>query len=40
LAEPAFIDELNELNTLLVERKISPEEYGKMRAALVATFQA
>jgi PEGA domain len=34
-----FIDELNKLDALLVDKKISPEEYGKMRAALVAKFQ-
>jgi uncharacterized protein YceK len=35
-----FIDELNKLDALLVEKKISPEEYGKMRAALIAKYQA
>jgi len=35
-----FIDELNKLDTLVVEKKISTEEYGKMRAALVAKYQA
>ena len=34
-----FIDELNKLDALLVDKKISPEEYGKMRAALVAKYQ-
>jgi hypothetical protein len=34
-----FIDELNKLDTLLVEKKVTPEEYGKMRAALVAKYQ-
>jgi hypothetical protein len=40
LAEQAFIDGLNKLDALLVEKKISPEEYGKMRTALVAKYQA
>ncbi len=47
MAEQAFIDGLNnglnKLDALLVEKKISPEEYGKMRkmrAALVAKYQA
>ena len=35
-----LIDELNKLDALLVEKKITPEEYGKMRAALVAKYQA
>lgn len=34
-----FIDELNKLDALLVDKKISPEEYGKMRATLVAKYQ-
>ena len=34
-----FIDELNKLDTLLVEKKVTPEEYGKMRASLVAKYQ-
>jgi uncharacterized protein YceK len=34
-----FIDELNKLDALLVDKKISPEEYGKMRACLIAKYQ-
>ena len=34
-----FIDELNKLDALLVDKKISPEEYGKMRASLIAKYQ-
>ena len=34
-----LIGELNELDAMLVDKKISPEEYGKMRVALVAKYQ-
>jgi len=34
-----FIDELNKLDALLVDKTISPEEYGKMRASLIAKYQ-
>jgi hypothetical protein len=34
-----FIDELNKLDALLVDKTISPEEYGKMRTALVEKYQ-
>ena len=34
-----FIDELNKLDTLLVDKKVTPEEYGKMRASLIAKYQ-
>ncbi|MBI5769360.1 MAG: PEGA domain-containing protein [Verrucomicrobia bacterium] len=34
-----FIEELNKLDDLLVQKKVSPEEYSKMRAALVDKYQ-
>lgn len=34
-----FIDELNKLDALLVDKKVSPEEYAKLRAALVEKYQ-
>ena len=34
-----FIDELNKRDTLLVDKKVTPEEYGKTRAALIAKDQ-
>ena len=34
-----FVDELNKLDALLVDKKLTPEEYGKMRAALVERYQ-
>ena len=34
-----FIDELNKLDALLVEKKVSPEEYGKLRTALMEKYQ-
>ena len=34
-----FIDELNKLDAMLVDKKVTPEEYAKMRAALVEKYQ-
>lgn len=34
-----FIDELNKLDALLVDKKVTPEEYAKLRAALVDKYQ-
>jgi hypothetical protein len=34
-----FIDELNKLDALLVDKKVTPEEYAKLRAALVEKYQ-
>jgi hypothetical protein len=35
-----FVEELNKLDALLVEKKISPEEYSKMRTALISKYQS
>lgn len=34
-----FIDELNRIDGLLVEKKVTPEEYAKLRAALIEKYQ-
>jgi hypothetical protein len=35
-----FIEELNNLDQLLEQKKVSPEEYQKLRAALIAKYQS
>ena len=34
-----FVDELNKLDQLLEEQKISPDEYKRMRASLIERYQ-
>ena len=35
-----FVDELNKLDQLLIDKKVTPEEYAKLREALFKKYQS